>query len=208
MTLPPHRLPETASQTAGPFAHIGLAARAAGHDRGPADLGAVIAGDGVPGERVSVAGRVLDGTGAPLRDALIEVWQADAEGRHPHPSDPRAGEVHPAFRGWGRAACAFDTGEWRVETIRPGAVPGRHATPQAPHLSLWIVARGINVGLRTRVYFPEDEAALAADPLLGIVEPHRRATLVARAEGAGAYRFDVRLQAGPDGAPETVFLDV
>jgi protocatechuate 3,4-dioxygenase alpha subunit len=195
---------ETASQTAGPFLHIGLAARAAGHDRGPAELGGEIAGAGVPGTRVTVSGRVLDGTGAPARDALVEAWQADAEGRYPHPRDPRAGEVHPAFRGWGRAACAFGDGTWRIDTIRPGPVPHPGGRLQAPHLSLWIVARGINVGLQTRMYFPEDAEAQAADPLLGLVEPHRRATLVARAEGAGAYRFDIRLQ----GEDETVFLDV
>jgi len=167
------------------------------------DRDAPIAGPRCAGDRISVTGRILDAAGAPVRDAMIEVWQANAEGIFAHPDDPRLNELEPDFRGWGRMACDFQTGEWGLQTVCPGAAPGGGA----PHLSLWIVARGINTGLATRVYFPENTAANAADPVLDMVEPHRRPTLIAArdgAAGAGAYRFDIRLR----GPGETVFLDL
>lgn len=224
-------LRETPSQTAGPFVHIGLAPHAAGLEtEGPA-LGTEIAGPGAEGQRIRVEGSVLDGTGTPLRDVLIEVWQADAAGRYPHPED---GGTVAGFRGWGRVVPDFETGEWSFETIKPGPVPARGpdgppapepAPPgrgaardahrrghedlrrQAPHLSLWLVARGINLGLSTRMYFSDEAEANAADPVLALIEqPVRRETLIARRlEGEPpAYRFDIRLQ----GDGETVFLDI
>ena len=148
---------------------------------------------------------MIDGTGAPVKDVLLEVWQADAAGIYPHPEDPRHAQVAPGFRGWGRVITDFETGLWAFDTIRPGATPGRGRAMQAPHLNLWLVARGINIGLNTRMYFPEDDALHAADPVLRSIEQrHRVATLIAAKTGPGAYRFDIRLQ----GDGETVFIDV
>ena len=141
----------------------------------------------------------MDGLGTPLRDAVVEVWQPDAEGRF-------AGSegADSNFKGWGRSAGDPETGEFRFETVRPGRVPYPDGRMQAPHVTLWIVARGINVGLHTRMYFP-DEHLNAEDPILSRIEPRERAaTLIAAAHGPGAVRFDVRLQ----GEGETVFLDM
>jgi protocatechuate 3,4-dioxygenase, alpha subunit len=198
-------LKETASQTSGPYVHIGLAPGAAGFKTFEQELGQIIASDGVPGERIRIEGLVLDGLGAPVKDVLLEVWQADANGIYPHPEDPRAGEVAPGFRGWGRIITDFDTGLWSFETIRPGATPGRAGKVQAPHLSFWLVSRGINIGLNTRMYFPQDTALHATDPILTAVEQvARRQTLIATQTGPATYRFDIRLQ----GDGETVFIDV
>lgn len=201
-------LKESASQTAGPYVHIGLAPSRAGFDAYAQELGLDIAGPDAPGERIRVEGTVLDATGSPCRDVLIEAWQADAAGIHPHPGDPRAAQVAAGFRGWGRAVPDFATGLWSFDTIKPGVVPGWAGRPQAPHISLWIVARGINVGLQTRLYFSDEAEANAADPVLNLIEQaHRRQTLIAGREerdGQATYRFDVRLQ----GEGETVFLDV
>ena len=198
-------LKETASQTAGPYVHIGLAPGAAGFSIFERELGWDIAGPNAPGERIRVEGLVIDGTGAPVKDVLLEVWQADANGIYAHPEDPRHGQVAPGFRGWGRVITNFDTGLWGFDTIKPGATPGRGRDMQAPHLNLWLVARGINIGLNTRMYFPEDAALHGADPVLRSIEQRDRvATLIATRTGPGAYRFDIRLQ----GEGETVFIDV
>jgi protocatechuate 3,4-dioxygenase alpha subunit len=201
-------LRETASQTAGPYVHIGLAPGAAGFEIFEKEFGRDIAGPNAAGERIRVEGRVLDGTGAPIKDVLIEVWQANAAGAHASPEDPRHGEVEDGFRGWGRAISDFDTGVYGFDTVKPGRVTGRNGRMMAPHLSLWIVARGINIGLNTRMYFGDEEAANASDPVLNLVEqPDRRQTLIATRtvrDGLPVYRFDVRLQ----GEGETVFFDV
>ncbi len=198
-------LKETPSQTAGPYVHIGLAPGAAGFSMFANELGQTIAAPDVPGERIRVEGIVLDGTGAPVKDVLLEVWQADAAGVYPHREDRRHAQVTTGFRGWGRIITDFDTGIWGFDTIKPGPVPGRMARVQAPHLNLWIVARGINVGLATRMYFPEDAALHAADPVLSLIDQrHRAQTLIAHKTGPGLYRFDIRLQ----GDGETVFLDI
>lgn len=198
-------LRETPSQTAGPYVHIGLAPEAAGLGLRMPGLGRQIVGPEVPGTRIRVEGRVLDGTGAPLRDVLIEVWQADAQGRYAHPDG--GGPVDAGFRGWGRVAADFATGDWGFDTVKPGPTPGRDGL-QAPHLNLWLVARGINIGLSTRMYFADEAAANAADPVLRLIEGDaRRATLVAPSslrQGLPVYRFDIRLQ----GEGETVFFDV
>jgi protocatechuate 3,4-dioxygenase, alpha subunit len=198
-------LQETPSQTAGPYVHIGLAPGAAGFHTFDTELGQTLAPDGIPGDRVRIEGLVVDGTGAPVKDVLIEVWQADAAGIYPHPEDPRAAYCAQGFRGWGRIITDFDTGLWVIDTIKPGPVPGRNGATQAPHLNLWLVSRGINIGLNTRMYFPEDTALHSADPILTSIEQRpRAATLIATAIGPGQYRFDIRLQ----GDGETVFLDI
>ena len=198
---PAPRLRESPSQTAGPYVHIGCTPNAAGIEGVfEADLGAAMRTGPVRGEEITIRGRVLDGFGAPLRDAVVEVWQADAEGRF-------AGSegADPNFTGWGRSAGDPETGEFRFDTVRPGRVPSPFGRLQAPHVTLWIVARGINVGLHTRMYFP-DEPSNAEDPLLSRIEPRERAAtlIAAAAHGPGAVRFDVRLQ----GEAETVFLDM
>jgi protocatechuate 3,4-dioxygenase, alpha subunit len=197
-------LRETASQTAGPYVHIGLAPGEAGFRIYDRELGWDIAGPNARGERIRVEGRVIDGMGAPLRDVLIEVWQANANGHYAHPDG--GGPVEEGFRGWGRVISDFSTGEWAFETVKPGKIPGRNVGTQAPHLNLWIVARGINIGLNTRMYFGDE--ANGTDPVLNLIEwEDRRATLIARRtlrEGRPVYRFDIKLQ----GDDETVFFDM
>jgi protocatechuate 3,4-dioxygenase alpha subunit len=197
---------ETPSQTAGPYVHIGLSSAAAGFKLFDRELGEIIAGSETRGERIRVEGRVLDGTGAPVKDVLIEVWQANSQGRYNHPEDARELEIEPDFKGWGRVVPDFETGVFNFETIKPGPVPGASGRGQAPHLSLWLVARGINLGLATRMYFGDEDAANAEDPLLNRIEsPIRRRTLIApRDPDKAVYRFDIHLQS-PN---ETVFLDI
>jgi protocatechuate 3,4-dioxygenase, alpha subunit len=180
------------SQTVGPYFHIGLAWK----------FGAEIAPPGVAGERVEIAGRVLDADGRPVPDAMLEIWQADPEGRYPHPEDPRGGEVDRRFRGFGRVATDAG-GAFRIATVKPGRVPGPGGRLQAPHLVCLVFMRGLLRHLVTRIYFPDDPAN-RDDPVLSLVDPDRRATLVARpGAAAGRLAWDVVLQ----GAEETVFFD-
>lgn len=199
-------LKETPSQTAGPYVHIGLAPGAAGFDIYERELGWDIAGPNAAGERIRVEGLVIDGTGSPVKDVMLEAWQANAAGHYAHPEG--GGDVEEGFRGWGRVITDFATGEWGFDTVKPGAVPGRNATIQAPHINLWIVARGINVGLNTRIYFEDESEANARDPVLNLIEwERRRGTLLAKRserDGKVVYRFDIRLQ----GEDETVFFDI
>ena len=202
MSNAPKYLKETPSQTAGPYVHIGLAPGAAGFDIYREELGWDIAGPNAAGERIRIEGLVIDGTGAPVKDVLLEAWQANAAGVYAHPES--GGEVEQGFRGWGRVITDFATGEWGFDTVKPGATLGRNGQMQAPHINLWIVARGINVGLNTRLYFEDEDNS--SDPVLNSIEwEHRRATLVAkRTETGNTYRFDIRLQ----GDGETVFFDI
>jgi protocatechuate 3,4-dioxygenase alpha subunit len=204
MVQDPTLLKESPSQTAGPFVHIGTHPWAVGVEGVfDAGFGQVVAGPDCPGERVRIEVRLFDGDGQPVRDAVVETWQADPNGIFASPLDPRHARVAPDFTGWGRFACGFEDGGFAFETVKPGPVPGPRGSTMAPHICLWIVARGINIGLSTRLYFPEEAAANAADPILARVDgPARRATLIAEAAGEGAYRFDVRLQ----GEGETVFF--
>jgi protocatechuate 3,4-dioxygenase alpha subunit len=206
MVQPLNYLKETPSQTAGPYVHIGLAPGAAGFDIYERELGWDIAGPNAEGERIRVEGLVIDGTGSPIKDVLLEAWQANAKGIYAHPEG--GGEVEEGFRGWGRVITDFDTGEWGFDTIKPGKTPGRNGRVQAPHINLWVVARGINLGLNTRIYFEDEAEANAEDPVMNIIEwERRRATLLAKRtekDGKVVYRFDIQLQ----GQDETVFFDV
>ena len=199
-------LKETPSQTAGPYVHIGLAPGAAGFDIYRQELGHDIAGPNAAGDRIRVEGIVIDGAGSPVKDVLLEVWQANAAGIYAHPEHP--GEVEDGFRGWGRVITDFETGEWAFETIKPGPVMGRDGRMMAPHINLWIVARGINLGLNTRLYFEDEADANARDPVMNLIEwERRRKTLIATRSDSGGqqvYRFDIRLQ----GEDETVFFDI
>lgn len=199
-------LRETPSQTAGPYVHIGLAPGAAGFDIYDQELGRDIAGPNAKGERIRIEGLVRDGTSNPIKDVMLEAWQANADGCYAHPEG--GGEVEEGFRGWGRVITDFDTGEWGFDTVKPGPVPGRDGRMMAPHISLWIVARGINIGLNTRLYFDDEPEANAADPVLNLIEwESRRPTLIAsrsERDGSPVYRFDIRIQ----GEGETVFFDI
>ncbi len=192
-------LQETPSQTAGPYVHIGCIPSFAGvAGVYPEDLGASPIRDGARGEIVTIRGAVLDGTGWALRDALIESWQADAAGLFPGQEG-----ADPNVTGFCRFAADKESGEFTLRTVRPGRVALRDGRMQAPHISLWIVARGINVGLQTRIYFEDEENG--RDPLLSRIEQRPRAdTLIARKTAAHDFRFDIRLQ----GEGETVFLDL
>lgn len=197
-------LKETPSQTGGPYVHIGLTPNFCGIEGvWPVDLGIAMVNPKTKGERITVTGRVFDGAGAVLRDCVVEIWQADASGLYPSPSETR-GAADPNFTGWGRCPADGETGEYRFETIKSGRVPFPDGRLQAPHISFWIVARGINLGLNTRLYFADEAAANAEDPILGRVEnPARLATLIAARQG-NIFTFDIHLQ----GPKETVFFDI
>lgn len=201
-------LKETASQTAGPYVHIGLAPKQAGFDIFEKNFDNVLAGPNTSGERIRIEGRVFDGSGTPVRDVLIEIWQANAAGRYHHPADRQNKPLDEDFRGWGRGCSDFESGMYSFDTVKPGSVEGRNGRPMAPHINFWVVARGINVGLNTRMYFSDEAEANAKDPVLNLVEWEvRRKTLIAQRsekDGQVVYRFDIQLQ-GPD---ETVFFDI
>lgn len=199
-------LKETTSQTAGPYVHIGLAPGVAGFKIYEQELGQDIVGPNAKGERIRVEGLVIDGTGSPVKDVLLEVWQANAEGHYAHPEG--GPDVEDMFRGWGRVITNFETGEWAFDTIKPGPALARNGKKAAPHLNFWIVARGINIGLNTRMYFSDEAIANEDDPVLnGIEWKKRRKTLIAEhsiQENKTVYRFEIRLQ----GDDETVFFDI
>ena len=207
---PPLTLPLTPSQTAGPFFGIGL----------PWPDGPYVVPEGTPGA-ITIGGTVRDGAGQPVTDAMVETWQADPGGRFAHPDDPRGSEAAAGFRGFGR--CLTDgAGRYQIVTLRPGRLPAVTGAGawEAPHLDVSVFARGLLDRLVTRIYFPDEQAANEADPVLAaIADPERRATLiaVARAGPPDGFRFDIRLQGEPSGskpsgskpsAGETVFFDV
>ncbi len=199
MTQPLDILVETASQTAGPYVHIGCIPTFAGVEGVyPEDLGLSPIEDGAKGEVITIVGSIYDGTGWAMRDAMFESWQADAAGVYPGQDG-----ADPKVSGFCRFAADKDTGEYTLRTIKPGSVKGRNGQVFAPHVSIWIVARGINIGLNTRIYFDDEDNS--GDPLLARIEQRPRVdTLLARKTGEGSYRFDIRLQ----GEGETVFLDL
>jgi protocatechuate 3,4-dioxygenase, alpha subunit len=229
-------LPLTPSQTAGPFFGIGL----------PWPDGPYVVPEGTPGA-ITIGGTVRDGAGQPVTDAMVETWQADPDGRFAHPDDPRGSPAAAGFRGFGR--CLTDgAGHYQIVTLRPGRLPavkgesaagivkgepgggrgtGGAGDFEAPHLDVSVFARGLLDRLVTRIYFPDEQAANEADPVLAaIADPERRATLiaVARAGPPDGFRFDIRLQGKGEpgdskhsdskhsdskhGAGETVFFDV
>ena len=187
----------TSSQTVGPFYEDCLLREDARRQ--------VLAGPEVAGERIRIEGRVLDGDGAPVEDALVEIWQANAHGRYNHPLDRGEAPLDPKFAGFGRSG-TDEAGRFWFETVKPGPVPFDAATRQAPHVVVTVFARGLLNHLVTRLYF-EDEAANDADPVLRRVPVERRATLLARrapGDGPSVYRFDVAFQ----GEAETAFFDL
>ena len=206
MLHPVPTLKETPSQTAGPYVHIGLTPNFA-DIRGvyATDPGSTMLTPDTKGDRITITGRIIDGSGAVVNDALLELWQADADGSYTAPMGPNSNSA-PAFTGWGRQPTNAD-GVFTFETIKPGPVPGPDGKPMAPHVNLWIVARGINIGLQTRLYFDDEVEANAGDFVLNkIMDPRRRQTLIARKEDGPVPRYvlDIHLQ----GDKETVFFDM
>jgi len=192
----------TPSQTVGPFFKYGLTPDGK-YDWNDAFTSNLVTPD-ASGERIRVEGRVFDGEGQPVPDAMLEIWQADSQGHFSDPQDKRA-LPNAKFRGFGR--CGTDAnGGYVFESIKPGLVPDPDGKPQAPHLLLAVFARGMLRHLYTRIYFG-DEKGNASDPVLALVPPDRRATLIAEREagnGNAIYKLDLHLQ----GEGETVFFDV
>jgi protocatechuate 3,4-dioxygenase alpha subunit len=200
----------TPSQTVGPFFAYGLApkGRAKWDPNGTYAWKETITDNLVTadatGERIRIEGQVTDGDGLAISDAMIEIWQADAQGRYASPADTRA-RPNAKFKGFGRSATDKD-GVYSFDTVKPGSVPGPNGKQQAPHIVFCIFSRGMLRQVYTRLYF-SDEAANGGDPILNLVPADRRGTLVARKEmrgGQPVYRFDIRIQ----GAGETVFFDI
>jgi protocatechuate 3,4-dioxygenase alpha subunit len=191
------KLIATPSQTVGPFFHLAL-------DRpGWADLAA----DGAMGERIVIEGRVTDGDGAPVTDACLELWQANAAGRYAHPDDEGADRPRdPHFRGFGRVSTDTE-GRFRLATVRPGPVPGRGNAQQAPHIAVALFARGLLKQLYTRIYFAGEPLNDTDPVLLSIDDPARRATLLAASRPGSEpsmWHLDIVMQ----GTNETVFFDI
>jgi protocatechuate 3,4-dioxygenase, alpha subunit len=187
------KLKESASQTAGPYVHIGLTPNFCGIAGVYAhDLGREMLGEKTKGERIVVAGRVFDGGGLVLKDALIEIWQADSAGHY----------NSEGFQGWGRCSTDMDTGVFKFETIKPGSVPHPNGDQQAPHITFWIVARGINLGLNTRMYFADEDNS--SDPVLKKIEHKERGNTLVAMRSGNTFNFDIHLQ----GENETVFFDI
>jgi protocatechuate 3,4-dioxygenase, alpha subunit len=200
----------TPSQTVGPFFAYGLTPKGRcqwdpnGSYSWKETIGDNLVTPDASGEKIHIEGRVTDGDGAPINDAMIEIWQADAQGRYAHPRDNRA-LPNTQFKGFGRSATDKD-GIYGFDTVKPGSVPGPNGKPQAPHIVVCIFSRGMLRQIYTRLYF-SDEKANDADPILALVPAARRGTLIAHKEarsGATVYRFDIRVQ----GKDETVFFDI
>ena len=192
---------QTPSQTVGPYFAYGLTPEPYGYAFSGIAGGVLTAEDG-DGERIRIEGRVLDGAGAAVGDAMVEIWQADGQGRYAHPADPRSSNAR--FRGFGRVGTGTDPAQRFVfETVKPGPL----GDGQAPHVNLVLFLRGLLSHAYTRIYFADEAEANETDPVLAAVPPERRATLIAAREEVGGtplYRFDIHLQ----GDRETVFFDV
>ena len=200
----------TPSQTVGPFFAYGLSPTGRcdwdpnGSYSWKETIGDNLVTADASGEKIRIEGAIYDGDGQPIVDAMIEIWQADAQGRYASPQDKRA-LPNAKFKGFGRSA-TDKKGVYSFDTIKPGAVPGPGGKPQAPHIVFCIFSRGMLRQVYTRLYF-SDEAANTADPVLNLVPTDRRKTLIAAKEsraGQTVYRFDIRVQ----GDNETVFFDI
>lgn len=188
---------QTPSQTVGPYFAYGLTARQYNYQHSSIADGTV-AGEEVEGERIRIEGRVLDGDGSPVPDAMIEIWQADAQGRYAHPADPRGSNA--GFTGFGRFGTGTDPScRFLFDTVKPGA----SAEGGAPHLNVIVFMRGLLTHVYTRIYFADEASANAGDPVLSAVPEDRRDTLIATRDGS-TYHFDIHMQ----GDRETVFFDV
>ncbi|MGO4303411.1 protocatechuate 3,4-dioxygenase subunit alpha [Cupriavidus sp. RAF12] len=185
----------TASQTVGPYLHIGLTGLNC------ADLTADA--PDLAGQRIVIEGRVVDGRGEAVPDGMVEIWQANPAGRYRHAEDARDLPLVPGFTGFGRVPTEAD-GSFRFTTVKPGAVPDGEGRLQAPHILVSVFTRGLVKHVASRMYFPDESAANAADGVLALVPADRRATLIAEPAGPNTYRWNVVLQ-GPD---ETVFFDI
>ncbi len=181
----------TPSQTIGPFFAL--------PDGIPWPDGPEVVGADTGGA-VVIGGRLTDGAGEPVSDGVVETWQADEHGRFDHPDDPR--QQGTPFRGFGRSGTDGDGRFW-IRTVKPGPLPTPDGRTEAPHINVSVLARGLLHRVVTRVYFPDEQQANDADPVLSAVDAERRSTLVAVGE-TGGYRFDIRLQ----GDDETVFFAV
>ncbi len=200
----------TPSQTVGPYFAYGLAPHSRCNWQPSSDyhsketVGADLVTPDATGQKIRIEGRVLDGDGLPINDAMIEIWQADGQGRYAHPRDDRA-RPNTKFKGFGRSA-TDKSGAYSFDTVKPGSVPGPGGKPQAPHVVFCIYSRGMLRQVYTRLYF-SDEAANAVDPILALVPTDRHGTLIAHKEMRGdlaVYTFDIRVQ----GENETVFFDI
>jgi protocatechuate 3,4-dioxygenase alpha subunit len=187
---------QTPSQTVGPFFHDGLMTRPDWN---------ILVDDRAQGQRILIKGQVIDGDGAPVPDALVEIWQADANGCFNHPADPNQAKADPYFRGFGRSD-TVNNGQFTFKTVKPGVVAFDESQDQAPHINLRVFSRGMLIHAYTRLYFADEKAANAADPVLNLVDELRRETLIAYPEDTGdlpTYCFNIVLQ----GTDETVFFD-
>lgn len=203
MMTHPNALKESASQTAGPYVHLGCVPSVTGKMESQLpELGATMIAEGVQGERIQLSGRVFDGGGEVVKDALIEVWQADHAGLFSS-ADETPNKSDPNFTGWGRQATGLEDGLFSFETIKPGQVPWPGGGMQAPHIALMIAARGINLALHTRVYFGDETDANAIDPVL-LLAGDRAGTMIAEKTAEAKFHINIRLQ----GEGETVFIDV
>jgi protocatechuate 3,4-dioxygenase alpha subunit len=191
---------QTPSQTVGPFFAYGLTPQQYGYPMASIASGALAEGE-TDGERIRIEGRVFDGAGQPVSDAMIEIWQADAHGRYAHPADPRGSNT--GFKGFGRVGTGTDPqSRFVFDTVKPGRVDAH----QAPHVNVIVFMRGMLLHTFTRLYFSDEADANAADPVLASVPADRRGTLIAHREqgqGTPVYRFDIHMQ----GDKETVFFD-
>lgn len=194
-------LKQTPSQTVGPFFAYGLTPEQYGYPL-TSIAGGDLATSDADGERISIEGRVLDGAGEPIPDAMVEIWQADGQGRYAHPHDPRGSNT--GFKGFGRVGTGTDPDcRFIFRTVKPGSVDGR----QAPHINVIVFARGLLLHAYTRIYFSDEAEANARDPVLAVVPPERRSTLIAERQetvSGVVYRFDIHMQ----GEAETVFFDI
>ena len=188
------RYVQTPSQTVGPFFHYAL----------PYEAGPYLVSEKTAGERITLEGRVTDGDGQPVTDALIEIWQANGAGRYNHPEDEQDKPLDEAFGGFGRAP-TDEQGMFRFYTVKPGSVPGLHNELQAPHVNICILARGVLKRIATRLYFADEPEMNRVDPVLNLVPEARRKTLIAeRDSDKPVYRLNISLQ----GENETVFFDI